>query len=223
MKPYKAGDKVRSISRPHRTGIVKWVRHEPNGVFVNRQSSGGKWKYVQKIPKGGYTVSIIWDQIPQTTYYPERPLHGLQPSTTIELVPQEVSNPQQTTTKEVAAMKECKHEIWGWRLIPDQVNTNYQAVYCDLCDEQLAHVGSPNKTVTQTAKPQPKEKVMKEMTDSQIKYIRSLFIQVKEAMTIDEQDSLITKMKAHIDKTNVLTTVWGSAAIAKLKTFQGGK
>ena len=162
MKPYKAGDKVRSISRPHRTGIVKWVRHEPNGVFVNRQSSGGKWKYVQKIPKGGYTVSIIWDQIPQTTYYPERPLHGLQPSTTIELVPQEVSNPQQTTTKEVAAMKECKHEIWGWRLIPDQVNTNYQAVYCDLCDEQLAHVGSPNKTVTETVKPQTEEKTMKD-------------------------------------------------------------
>jgi len=223
MKPYKAGDKVRSISRPHRTGIVKWVRHEPNGVFVNRQSLGGKWKYVQKIPKGGYTVSIIWDVIPQTTYYPERPLHGLQPSTTIELVPQEVSNPQQTTTKEVEAMKECKHEIWGWRLIPDQVNTNYQAVYCDLCGEQLAHVGSLNKTVTETVKPQPKEKVVKQMTDSQIKYIRSLFIQVKQTMTIDEQNSLVTKMKAHIDKTNVLTTVWGSAAIAKLKTFQGGK
>ena len=120
-------------------------------------------------------------------------------------------------------MKECKHEIWGWRLIPDQVNTNYQAVYCDLCDEQLAHVGSPNKTVTETVKPQPKEKVMKQMTDSQIKYIRSLFIQVKEAMTIDEQDSLVTKMKAHIDGTNVLTTVWASTAIAKLKTFQGGK
>ncbi len=162
MKPYKAGDKVRSKTNPHKTGIVKWVRHEPNGVFVNRQSSGGKWKYVEKIPKGGYTVSIIWDAIPQTTYYPERPLHGLQNSTTIELIPQEVSNPQQTTTKEVAVMKECKHEIWSWKVIPDQVNTNYQAVYCDLCDEQLAHVGSPNKTVTETAKPQPKEKTMKD-------------------------------------------------------------
>jgi len=162
MKPYKAGDKVRSISRPHRTGIVKWVRHEPNGVFVNRQSSGGKWKYVEKIPKGGYTVSIIWDAIPQTTYYPERPLHGLQNSTTIELVPQEISNPQQTTTKEVAVMKECKHEIWSWKVIPDQVNTNYQAVYCDLCDELLAQVGQDNKTVTETVKPQPKEKTMKD-------------------------------------------------------------
>jgi hypothetical protein len=61
------------------------------------------------------------------------------------------------------------------------------------------------------------------MTDSQVKYIRSLFAQVKEAMTIDEQESLVTKMKAHLDKTNVLTTVWASSAIAKLKTFQKGR
>jgi hypothetical protein len=46
---------------------------------------------------------------------------------------------------------------------------------------------------------------------------------VKEAMTIDEQESLVTKMKAHLDKTNVLTTVWASSAIAKLKTFQKGR
>jgi len=169
---------------------------------------------------------------------------------------------QQTTKGEVSSMRECKHENWGWRIIPDS-EENYQAVYCDICDQMLAQVGQDNKTVTETAKPQTKEKAMKEsnlgritctrcqgtgqhsfsskhgtmcygclgtgtksakpMTESQVKYIRSLFIQVKEAMTIDEQDSLVTKMKAHIDGTNVLTTVWASAAIAKLKTFQGGK
>jgi hypothetical protein len=169
---------------------------------------------------------------------------------------------QQTTKGEVSSMRECKHEDWGWRIIPDS-EENYQAVYCDICDQMLAQVGQDNKTVTETAKPQTKEKAMKEsnlgritctrcegtgqhsfsskhgtmcygclgtgtksakpMTDSQVKYIRSLFAQVKEAMTIDEQESLVTKMKAHLDKTNVLTTVWASSAIAKLKTFQKGR
>ena len=60
----------------------------------------------------------------------------------------------------------------------------------------------------------------KPMTENQVKYIRSLFTQMREAMTIDEQDSLVTKMKAHIDGTNVLTTVWASAAITKLNKLQ---
>ena len=153
MKPFNPGDKVRSKAKPHITGTVKWVRFEPNGVSVNRQNSRGKWNYVQKIPKGGYTVSINWDPVPQLGYYPERPLHGLQGSTTIELVPQE------------------------------------------------------------NIKQQP-------MTDKQIKFIRSLFLEVKSNMTIDEQESLIIKMKAHIDGTNVLTTKWASAAIDKLKAYK---
>lgn len=156
-------------------------------------------------------------------------------------------------------MRECKHENWGWRIIPDS-EENYQAVYCDICDQMLAQVGKENKTVTETTKPQTKEKAMKQpnlgrltctrcegtgqysyslrhgtmcygclgtgtknakpMTENQVKYIRSLFTQMREAMTIDEQDSLVTKMKAHIDGTNVLTTVWASAAIAKLNKLQ---
>lgn len=265
MKPFNPGDKVRSKAKPHITGTVKWVRFEPNGVSVNRQSSRGKWNYVQKIPKGGYTVSINWDPVPQIGYYPERPLHGLQGSTTIELVPQEnVSQQQQTTTKEVAAMKQCnheqsgwkiispeeqvkqninadaycdicdqmlikvkherkeamsnqpttirevnpmkqcKHQVWDWKLIPGQVNTDYKAVYCELCGEQLAQLAPKNKP----------------MTDKQIKFIRSLFLEVKSNMTIDEQESLTTKMKAHIDGTNVLTTKWASAAIDKLKAYK---
>jgi len=217
MKPFNPGDKVRSKAKPHITGTVKWVRFEPNGVSVNRQSSRGKWNYVQKIPKGGYTVSINWDPVPQLGYYPERPLHGLQGSTTIELVPQEnvsqettnnerkeaMSN-QPTTIREVNPMKQCKHQVWDWKLIPGQVNTDYKAVYCELCGEQLAQLAPKNKP----------------MTDKQIKFIRSLFLEVKSNMTIDEQESLTTKMKAHIDGTNVLTTKWASAAIDKLKAYK---
>jgi hypothetical protein len=217
MKPFNPGDKVRSKAKPHITGTVKWVRFEPNGVSVNRQSSRGKWNYVQKIPKGGYTVSINWDPVPQIGYYPERPLHGLQGSTTIELVPQENVNQQTinnegkeamsnqpTTIREVNPMKQCKHQVWDWKLIPGQVNTDYKAVYCELCGEQLAQLAPKNKP----------------MTDKQIKFIRSLFLEVKSNMTIDEQESLTTKMKAHIDGTNVLTTKWASAAIDKLKTYK---
>jgi hypothetical protein len=217
MKPFNPGDKVRSKTKPHITGTVKWVRFEPNGVSVNRQSSRGKWNYVQKIPKGGYTVSINWDPVPQIGYYPQRPLHGLQGSTTIELVPQEnikqqptnnegkeaMSN-QPTTIREVNPMKQCKHQVWDWKLIPGQVNTEYKAVYCELCGEQLAQLAPKNKP----------------MTDKQIKFIRSLFLEVKSNMTIDEQESLTTKMKAHIDGTNVLTTKWASAAIDKLKAYK---
>ena len=105
MKPFKPGDRVRYKSKPHIIGTVKWVRYEPDGVFVNRPNEKKtKWDYVQKIAKGGYTVSTNWDPIPQTTFYPERRPHGLQSSTAIELIP------QQTTTKEVAVMKEYKHE-----------------------------------------------------------------------------------------------------------------
>jgi hypothetical protein len=217
MKPFNPGDKVRSKAKPHITGTVKWVRFEPNGVSVNRQNSRGKWNYVQKIPKGGYTVSINWDPVPQLGYYPERPLHGLQGSTTIELVPQENVNQettnnerkeamsnQPTTIREVNPMKQCKHQVWDWKLIPGQVNTDYKAVYCELCGEQLAQLAPKNKP----------------MTDKQIKFIRSLFLEVKSNMTIDEQESLTTKMKAHIDGTNVLTTKWASAAIDKLKAYK---
>jgi hypothetical protein len=217
MKPFNPGDKVRSKAKPHITGTVKWVRFEPNGVSVNRQNSRGKWNYVQKIPKGGYTVSINWDPVPQLGYYPERPLHGLQGSTAIELVPQENVNQettnnerkeamsnQPTTIREVNPMKQCKHQVWDWKLIPGQVNTDYKAVYCELCGEQLAQLAPKNKP----------------MTDKQIKFIRSLFLEVKSNMTIDEQESLTTKMKAHIDGTNVLTTKWASAAIDKLKTYK---
>jgi spermidine/putrescine-binding protein len=67
----------------------------------------------------------------------------------------------------------------------------------------------------------PQENIKQQpMTDKQIKFIRSLFLEVKSNMTIDEQESLIIKMKAHIDGTNVLTTKWASAAIDKLKAYK---
>jgi hypothetical protein len=218
MKPFKPGVKVRCVTRPHITGTVKWVKLEPNGVYVNRQNSRGKWKLVEKIPKGGYTIAIKWDPIPQIGYYPEFPPHGLQNPKTIEIVPQENVNQQQTTTKEVAVMSnqptttnrevkpmsKCKHQIWDWKLIPGQVNTDYKAVYCELCGEQLAQLA-------------PKENPM---TVKQINFIRSLFKEVGELMTIDEQESLIAKMNAHKDGTNVLTTKWAQKAIDKLKTYK---
>jgi len=265
MKPFKPGVKVRCVTRPHITGTVKWVKLEPNGVYVNRQNSRGKWNLVEKIPKGGYTIAIKWDPIPQIGYYPEFPPHGLQNPKTIELVPQENVNQQQTTTKEVATVKQCnhkesgweiispeeqvkqninadaycdicdqmlikvkherkeamsnqptttnrevkpmskcKHQIWDWKLIPGQVNTDYKAVYCELCGEQLAQLA-------------PKENPM---TVKQINFIRSLFKEVGELMTIDEQESLIAKMNAHKNGTHVLTTKWASAAIDKLKAYK---
>jgi hypothetical protein len=116
----------------------------------------------------------------------------------------EAMSNQPTTIREVNPMKQCKHQVWDWKLIPGQVNTDYKAVYCELCGEQLAQLAPKNKP----------------MTDKQIKFIRSLFLEVKSNMTIDEQESLTTKMKAHIDGTNVLTTKWASAAIDKLKTYK---
>jgi ribosomal protein S27E len=116
----------------------------------------------------------------------------------------EAMSNQPTTIREVNPMKQCKHQVWDWKLIPGQVNTDYKAVYCELCGEQLAQLAPKNKP----------------MTDKQIKFIRSLFLEVKSNMTIDEQESLTTKMKAHIDGTNVLTTKWASAAIDKLKAYK---
>lgn len=61
--------------------------------------------------------------------------------------------------------------------------------------------------------------VFKPMTDKQIKYIRDLFKAVKQFMTIDEQESLINKMKGHLDGTSPLSTTWAMAAIKKLKSY----
>ena len=57
------------------------------------------------------------------------------------------------------------------------------------------------------------------MTDKQIAFIRDLFKSKKQFMTIDEQESLVNKMKGHLDGSAVLTTKWASAAIAKLKSY----
>lgn len=58
------------------------------------------------------------------------------------------------------------------------------------------------------------------MTDRQIVKIRSLFKQVREAMPIDEQESLITEMNEHKDGINVRSTVWASDIIEKLIEIQ---
>jgi hypothetical protein len=63
------------------------------------------------------------------------------------------------------------------------------------------------------------EQVFKPMTEKQIKFIRDLFKANKESMTIDEQESLINKMKGHLDGSAVLSIQWGSKAIDKLKSY----
>lgn len=63
------------------------------------------------------------------------------------------------------------------------------------------------------------EEIFTPMTDKQIKFIRDLFKAKKEFMTIDEQESLINKMKGHLDGSAVLSTKWGSQAIDKLKKY----
>jgi hypothetical protein len=63
------------------------------------------------------------------------------------------------------------------------------------------------------------EQTFKPLTDKQIEYIRDLFKAKKEFMTIDEQESLIHRMKGHLDGSSQLTAKWGIAAINKLKSY----
>jgi uncharacterized Zn finger protein (UPF0148 family) len=65
-----------------------------------------------------------------------------------------------------------------------------------------------------------KEQTFRPMTDRQVAYIRDLFAYNKEYMTIDEQESLVSKMKGHIDGSAVLSIVWAGKAIDKLKTYR---
>lgn len=58
------------------------------------------------------------------------------------------------------------------------------------------------------------------MTEKQVKYIGSLFAQVRAAMPQDKQDSLIKIMKAHLSGEKVQTTKWASAAIEALKSYE---
>lgn len=90
----------------------------------------------------------------------------------------------------------------------DCKNTYYE-VKPTLFDDQVIQ---KELTVTQ-------DQAFKPMTEKQIKFIRDLFKAMKEFMTIDEQESLIKKMKGHIDGSAVLSTTWAQAAIKKLKSY----
>ena len=63
------------------------------------------------------------------------------------------------------------------------------------------------------------QQTFKPLTDKQIKYIRDLFKANKEFMTIDEQESLINKMKGHLGGSSPLTTKWGIAALKQLNSY----
>ena len=108
--PFKVGDRVKSIKQDY-LGTVTWVKFEPNGVMVNRKRRGShKWDYVQKVEKGGYTVTVSWDPTPVCR------LHTMQNAKVLELIalepqlnnPEEGnnmdSNPIPTNTKKEAEM-----------------------------------------------------------------------------------------------------------------------
>lgn len=58
------------------------------------------------------------------------------------------------------------------------------------------------------------------MTEAQIKFIRSLFNQVREFMSEEKANNLIAIMKAHISGEKTQTVTWASEAIDKLKEIQ---
>jgi hypothetical protein len=94
-------------------------------------------------------------------------------------------------------------------------------IWCNECKETYYRV---NETLfeNQTTKEVTtmKEQTFKPMTDKQVAYIRDLFAYNKEYMTIDEQKSLVNKMKGHLDGSAVLSIVWAGKAIDKLKAYR---
>ncbi len=91
---------------------------------------------------------------------------------------------------------------------------------CEFCtqDENGRNIEISTTNPKEGNKMETKE-TLYTMTEKQIAYIRDLFKSKKQFMTIDEQESLINKMKGHLDGSAVLTTKWASAAITKLKSY----
>lgn len=58
------------------------------------------------------------------------------------------------------------------------------------------------------------------MSEAQVKFIRSLFKQLQEFLTQEEQDEIISIMRAHIAGTQKQTVAWASAKIDELKKLQ---
>ena len=89
--PFKVGDRVKIIKQDY-LGTVTWVKFEPNAVMVNRKRRGShKWDYVEKVEKGGYTVTVSWDPTPICR------LHTMQNAKALELVALEsqLNNPEE--------------------------------------------------------------------------------------------------------------------------------
>ena len=105
-------------------------------------------------------------------------------------------------SREAAQNNLLANKVWGHEL---------QNNICKWC----AMDNEPQVTV----EPKKVEQSFTPMTDKQIKFIRDLFKANKEFMTIDEQESLINKMKGHLDGSAVLSIKWGSQAIDKLKKY----
>ena len=232
--PFKVGDRVKSIKHDY-LGTVKWVKFEPNGVMVNRKRRGShKWDYVQKVEKGGYTVTVNWDSTPICR------LHAMQNAKVLELVVSELqpTNPEEGTMKyeiiydlgwvpilcfahlhELYATDKSGITFQQWK-----ENRKVQVVItddlCEFCaqDENGRNIEINTTNPEEGSKMETKETLFT-MTEKQIAYIRDLFKSKKQFMTIDEQESLINKMMGHIDGSAVLTTKWASAAITKLKSY----
>jgi hypothetical protein len=181
--PFKVGDRVKSIKHDY-LGTVKWVKFESDGFMINQKRRGSnKWDLVEKIEKGGYSITVNWDPISSDNDLIPRyhNLHKIQNAKVLELV---VLEPQPYNPEE------------GNNMDSNPIQTNPE---------------EGNKMET--------KETLFTMTEKQIAYIRDLFKSKKQFMTIDEQESLINKMKGHLDGSAVLTTKWASAAITKLKSY----
>lgn len=164
--PFKVGDRVKSIKHDY-LGTVTWVKFEPNGVMVNRKRGGShKWDYVQKVEKGGYTVTVSWDPTPVCR------LHTMQNAKVLELValepqlnnPEEGnnmdSNPIPTTNPEEGNNMKCdknplktiKHHTWRSDYMPDSSIKEY-CKWCGVNKKDLTTTTNPEEGNKMEAKP----------------------------------------------------------------------
>ena len=111
-------------------------------------------------------------------------------------------------------LKRIKHHTWRSDYMPDSSIKEY-CKWCGVNKKDLTTTTNPEEGMTME-----KEQTFRPMTNKQVAYIRDLFAYNKEYMTIDEQESLVNKMKGHLDGSAVLSIVWAGKAIDKLKTYR---
>lgn len=117
-----------------------------------------------------------------------------------------------TSNAYCAKCQEFTYKGDGYRLV-------YEGFWRTLCEPCATGRPKQLEIFTEEVMTMKVEQTTFTMTEKQIAYIRDLFKAKKQFMTIDEQESLVNKMKGHLDGSAVLTTKWASAAITKLKSY----